>query len=86
MYSLLNKCSIINILFSAGIYLRYVDRQILFQELPSECDVEGGNVLMRNEPDFDNLGTTNIPTGKEFWVGDLLYTPWILPIGINNFV
>ena len=38
---------------------------------------------MRQEPTFNEmLQSPEIPTSEEFWVGDLIYTEWILPLGL----
>jgi len=78
---ILNKAIISG--FTASNSLNYIPRNTSYQDIAAECFIEGGVLLMRQEPTFNEiLQSPEIPTSEEFWVGDLIYTEWILPLGL----
>ena len=69
--------------FTASNILNYIHRHESYKDIAAECGYEGDVLLMRHEPTFnDILQSPEIPTSEEFWVGDLIYTEWILPLGL----
>ncbi|XP_071157384.1 uncharacterized protein [Mytilus edulis] len=61
--------------------LEYFTYEITFQEIAQECRNEGGLPVFKQDSTFDLISDTSaIPVGREFWVGDILYTDWIYPL------
>lgn len=69
--------------YTASNSLNYISRHESYKDIAAECRLEGDVLLMRQEPTFnDILQSPDVPTSEEFWVGDLIYTKWILPLGL----
>lgn len=77
-------CLVISLQYSyvyASNNLHYIQRQESYKDIATECRYEGDVLLMRQEPIFDDvLHSPEVPPGVEFWVGDLIYSNWILPL------